>query len=162
MLFAAPLCAQQQEQRMMDRLLNPKTDRANPMGSKSFSAAPFAARKFEGGGEYRGVKAARSKEYGTRKFLGIRNPWFGQKVYETGAARELTRYLLSDKQFASRAVASKPAREDGRAAPRVDGEIDAREFLGRGKSQGSLDNRYTQGGAPLSLDEVRDMLNRNR
>lgn len=162
MLFAAPLGAQQQEQRMMDRLLNPKTDQANPMGVKSFSAAPYAAKKFEGGGEYRGVKPARTKEYNTRKFLGIRNPWFGKKVYETEAARELTRYVLSDKEFASRTVEAKAAPEEGRAATRVDGEIDTRQFLGRGKSQGSLDNRYSQGGAPLSLDEVRELLNRNR
>ena len=126
---------------MMERLLNPKADQANPMGDKAFSATAFS----------------------TRKFLGIRNPWFGKKVYETEAARELTRYVLSDKEFASRAVESKPAPEEGREAVQFDGEtIDTRQFLGRGKSQASLNQTYSQGGAPLSLDEVRELLNRNR
>jgi len=162
MLFAGSAVAQQQEQRMMDRIMNPKVDQANPMGDKAFSATAFAAKKFEGGGEFHGVKAAKTKEYTTRKFLGIRNPWFGKKVYETDAARELTRYVLSDKEFASRAVEAKVAPEEGREALQLDGEIDARQFLGRGKSQAVLDQTYTQGGAPLSLDEVRELLNRNR
>jgi hypothetical protein len=162
MLFAAPLAAQEQEQRMMDRIMNPKVDQANPMGDKEFSASAFAAKKFETGGEYRGIKSARTKEYTTRKFLGIRNPWFGKKVHETEAARELTKYVLSDKEFTSRAVESRAALEEGRAALQFNGEIDARQFLGRGKSQAVLDQTYSQGGAPLSLDEVRELLNRNR
>jgi len=162
MLFAAPIAAQEQEQRMMDRIMNPKVDQANPMGDKAFSATAFSAKKFEAGGEYRGVKAAQTKEYTTRKFLGIRNPWFGTKVYETDAARELTKYVLSDKEFASRAVESKAAPEEGREALQFDGEIDARQFLGRGKSQAVLNQTYSQGGTPLSLDEVRELLNRNR
>jgi hypothetical protein len=161
-LFAAPLCAQQQEQSMMDRIMNPKVEQANPMGAKAFSSTAFSSKKFESAGEYRGVKPARTKEYTTRKFLGIRNPWFGRKVYETGAARELTKYVLSDKEFASRAVESKSAPEEGREALQFDGEIDTRQFLGRGKSQGSLSQAYGQGSAPLSLDEVRELLNRNR
>jgi hypothetical protein len=162
MLFAGPLAAQQQEQRMMDRIMNPKVDQANPMGDKTFSGTTFSAKKFDAGGEYRGVKAARTKEYTTRKFLGIRNPWFGKKVFETDAARELTKYVLSDKEFASRAVEPKAAPEEGREALQFDGEIDARQFLGRGKSQTALNQRYSQGSTPLSLDEVRELLNRNR
>lgn len=162
MLFAPVVAGQVQEQRMMDRIMNPKADQANPMGDKAFGATAFAAKKFEGGREYRGVKAAGTKEFATRKFLGIRNPWLGKKVYETDAARELTRYVLSDKEFASRAVESKAAPEEGRAAAQIDGEIDTRQFLGRGKAQGALDTQYPQGGAPLSLNEVRELLNRNR
>lgn len=162
MLFAGSLSAQQQEQRMMDRIMNPKVDQANPMGEKTFSASGFSTKKFDAGEGYRGVKPARTKEYTTRKFLGIRNPWFGKKVFETDAARELTRYVLSDKEFASRSVEPKTAPEEGRAAPRFDGKIDTRAFLGRGKSQAMLNQTYAQGGAPLSLDEVRELLNRNR
>ncbi|MEX1111467.1 MAG: hypothetical protein WEB31_06665 [Chthoniobacterales bacterium] len=161
-LFAAPLCAQEQEQRMMDRIMNPKVEEANPMGAKAFSSTSFSLKKFEGSGEYRGVKPARTKEYTTRKFLGIRNPWFGRKVYETGAARELTKYVLSDKEFASRTVDPKSAPEEGREALQFDGEVDTRQFLGRGKSQASLSQAYGQGSAPLSLDDVRELLNRNR
>ena len=117
---------------MMDRIMNPKVEQANPMGAKAFSSTAFSSKKFEGAGEYRGVKPARTKEYTTRKFLGIRNPWFGRKVYETGAARELTKYVLSDKEFASRAVESKSAPEEGREALQFDGPafgLRLREFV---------------------------------
>lgn len=160
-LFAAPVLAQEQEQSMMDRIMNPKADQANPMGEKAFEAAPFAAREFDGAKEYGGLKSARTKEFRTRVFLGIRNPWFGKKVYETRAAQELTRYVLSDKGFNSRSVDTKPARDASKHAEGIDGAVDARDFLARGKGQSSLDKAHPSGPA-LSLDEVRDLLNRNR
>lgn len=146
---------------MMDRIMNPNRDKTNPMGEKAFKAAPFAASEFRGSREYGDVKSASTKTYGTRTFFGIRNPWFGKKVYETRAAQELTRYVLSDKAFASRAVEAKAARDAGKRAGGVDGAVDTRDFLARGKSQGSLNNTYSSGPA-LSLDEVRELLNRNR
>jgi hypothetical protein len=160
-LFGGSVMAQEQEQGMMDRIMNAKTDRGNPMGEKAFKAAPFASSEFAGSKAYGGVKEARTKEFGTRSFFGIRNPWFGKKVYETRAAAELTRYVLSDKTFASRAVEPKAARDASKRASGVDGAVDARDFLARGKSQSSLNNTY-QSGPTLSLDEVRELLNRNR
>jgi len=162
-LFALPALAlaQQQEQGMMDRIMNPNRDRSNPMGSKAFKSQPFSARQFGGAREYGGVKSATTKEFRTRSFFGIRNPWFGKKVYETRAAQELSRYVLSDKGFASRAVEPKEARDASKRAAGVDGAVDARDFLARGKSQGSLNNTYSSGPS-LSLDEVRELLNRNR
>ena len=160
-LFALPAVAQQQEQGMMDRIMNPKADKANPMGEKAFKAAPFASSEFQETKGYGGVKEVGTKEFGTRSFFGIRNPWFGKKVYETRAAEELTRYILSDKSFASHSVESKPARDASKRAAGVDGAVDARDFLARGKSQGSLNNTYPSGSA-LSIEEVRELLNRNR
>jgi hypothetical protein len=68
--------------------------------------------------------------------------------------------VLSDKAFASRAIESKSARDASKRASGVDGAVDARDFLARGKSQSSLNNTY-QSGPTLSLDEVRELLNRN-
>ena len=68
-LFAVPAAAQQQEQGMMDRIMNPNRDRANPMGEKAFSSSPFAASEFRGSREYGGLKSAPTKEYATRVFL---------------------------------------------------------------------------------------------
>ncbi|MEI7864152.1 MAG: hypothetical protein WCI38_02185 [Chthoniobacterales bacterium] len=160
-LFAAPAAAQQQEQGMMDRIMNPNRDRANPMGEKAFSSSPFAASEFRGSREYGGVKSAQTKEYRTRVFLGVRNPWFGRRVYETKAAQELNRYVLSDKDYASRSVETKAARDAQKSAPKFEGSVDTRDFLARGKSQGALNNNYPSGSA-LSIDEVRELLNRNR
>ena len=163
MIFAATAVAQQQEQRMMDRIMNPDRDRANPMGEKAFEAKPFEGRKFSETGEYTGVKSARTKEFTTREFLGIRNPWFGKKVYATDAARELNRYVLADRDYASRSVETSAARDEGRSAVLRDAtEADnSRAFALRGKSQGSIDASYPSGGA-LTIEEVRELLNRNR
>ena len=148
---------------MMDRIMNPDRDRANPMGEKAFAGKPFEGREFRGTGEYTGVKSARTKEFTTREFLGIRNPWFGKKVYATEAARELNRYVLADRGYASRTVETGAVRDEGRSAYVANRtEADAsRAFLGRGKAQGAIDTTYPSGGA-LSIDEVRELLNRNR
>jgi len=161
--FVAPAAAQQQEQRMMDRILNPDRERANPMGTKAFSAKPFEGREFEGAGGYTGVKAARTKEFTTREFFGIRNPWFGKKVYSTEAARELNRYVLADRDYSSRSVETRAAVDENRTAPlrEATGKDNTREFLARGKAQGSIDATYPSGGA-LTIDEVRELLNRPR
>lgn len=165
MLFASAAVGQEQvqEQRMIDRLLNPDPSKVNAMGSKSFDTRPYEGAKYDGVREYAGVKSARTKEFATREFLGIRNPWFGKKVYATEAARDLNRYVLADKVYETKAVESPAAREDGRTAVLPDRtEADAtRPFLGKGKSQAQLDVAYPQG-QPLSIDEVRDLLNRPR
>lgn len=148
---------------MMERIMNPDRDRANPMGQKAFTAKPFEGRAFAGTGQYHDIKAARTKEFTTREFLGIRNPWFGKKVYATEAARELNRYLLADRGYASSPVETESAPDGERAAVLRDaGKVDSnRAFAVRGKSQGSIDASYPSGAA-LSIDEVRELLNRNR
>jgi hypothetical protein len=162
MLFAGPVMAQEQEDRLMQRLLNPQTDRSAPMGTKAFVSMPFASRAFEGGERYSGVKeVSRSQEFGTRSFLGIRNPWFGRKVFETEAARDLTKYVLSNKAFASSSVESVAAPEARRAMPVSRSETVVRDYEVRGRSQQAISAQHT-GGSPLSLDDVRELLNRNR
>lgn len=162
MLIAQAAHAQQQEQTMMDRIMKPNLEQANPMGSKSFKGASFAAGSFQGAGAYNGLKTAPTKTFGTRSFLGIRNPWFGKKVYETSAARELTRYVLSDKAYASRTVETRAAVEDGRTSSQAGRAVETRSFLGRGKAQGALDAVNPAAQSALSIDQVRDVLNRDR
>ena len=42
------------------------------------------------------------------------------------------------------------------------GKDNTREFLARGKAQGSIDAAYPSRGDALSIDEVRELLNRPR
>ena len=148
---------------MMERIMNPERDRANPMGAKAFASKPFEGREFSGTGEYTGVKSARTKEYATREFLGIRNPWFGKKVYATEAAREVNRYLLADKDYASRPVETQAVRDGNRSAYLRDATSrdNSREFVARGKAQGSI-NAVNPSGGPMTIEEVRELLNRPR
>lgn len=148
---------------MLDRIMNPDRDRANPMGAKEFTSKPFEGRTFEGAGEFTGVKSARTKEFVTREFLGIRNPWFGKKVFATEGAADLHRYVVADREYSSRSVETRTVRDGGKAA-QVDNRTEAvasRSYLGRGKAQGSIDTAYPSQG-PMTVDEVRDLLNRPR
>lgn len=164
MIFAASVQAQEQDQRMMDRILNPNREKANDMSGKAFEGREFSGKTFSTGDGYTGVKAAPSKEFNTRKFLGIKNPWFGKKVHETGATSQgIYRYLMGDRSYATRDVPVKSAAGMDREAAVNDrtGVASSREYLARGKAQGSIDQQYPSTG-PLSIDEVRDLLNRNR
>lgn len=148
---------------MLDRIMNPDRDRANPMGAKEFSSKPFEGRTFQGTGEFTGVKSARTKEFVTREFLGIRNPWFGKKVFATEGTPDLHRYVVADREYSSRSVETRTVR-DGERAARLDNRTEAeagRAFLGRGKSQGAISAQYPSQG-PMTVDEVRDLLNRPR
>jgi hypothetical protein len=163
MLFAATAAAQQQEQRMIDRLLKPDPTRVSPLAEKSFETRLYTGQQFDGVREYDGVKQAQTKEHATREFLGIRNPWFGKKVYATQAALELNRYVLADRAYPVRDFETRAAAEDGEEAVIVQ-KIDRTQptpFLGRGKSQEQLDKAYPQG-QPLTIEEVRELLNRNK
>lgn len=148
---------------MLDRIMNPDRDRANPMGAKEFASKPFEGRKFEGTGEFTGVKSARTKEFVTREFLGIRNPWFGKKVFATEGVADLHRYAVADRRYGTRSVETRTLRE-GEKTARVDNRTEAvaaRSYLGRGKSQALINTAYPSQG-PMTVDEVRDLLNRPR
>ena len=166
MLFAsAPgVFAQQQEQRMLDRIMNPDRDRANPMGVKAFASKPYEGREFRGISEFTGVKTAQTKEYTTREFLGIRNPWFGKKVYATETAQSLRGYASADREYSSRAAVETRTVSDGARAADLRNNTEAeagRRFLGRGKSQDSINAAYPSQGS-MTIDEVRELLNRPR
>lgn len=146
---------------MMERLLNPNREKSNPMGEKAYQGRAFASREFAAG-SYTGVKSAEAKGFTTRSFLGIRNPWFGRKVHATSAVPGLNPYVLGDRSYAVREVPVRAAQAadtassyEGRSGEEV------RPFLGRGKSQESLNVQHPSGTA-LTIDEVRELLNRNR
>lgn len=164
MIFAASVQAQEQDQRMMDRILNPNREKANDMSGKVFEGRDFSGKTFSTGDGYTGVRSAHPKEFHTREFLGIKNPWFGKKVHETGVASQgMHRYLLGDRSYATRDVPVKGAAGMDREAALNDRTSIAtsRTYLARGKAQGSIDQQYPSTG-PLSIDEVRELLNRNR
>lgn len=163
MFFAATAAAQQQEKNMMERFFNPDMEQKSSFAGRSFEGKSFASREFRGADGYAGVKSAPTKDFATRKFLGIRNPWFGKKVYETGSAPDLRRYALADRGYSTRSVPTRASRDATRQVP-ASGKTEAdatRSFLGRGKSQDSL-NASNPSGAALSVDEVREILNRSR
>jgi hypothetical protein len=161
-LLAALLCAraQDQESKLVDRLLKPDMTLQNSEQNKKFVADRTSVSKQATVGTFYVQKKSDSKSFsGTRDFSTRRfdsQSYPGQRsasgisaqqpignshpVYATQTARGPRDVAQSDKKVASRSYA------------------DNRPFLDQGKSQKSL----TRKNRPLTIDEVRELLNKNK
>ena len=134
---------------------------ANSAQNKKFVAAEGAAvdskfetKSFYSGNErplksYGGVRNFFAKEFGTKKF----------SRSETSARAVASAELASaNSQAVARAsLLSRVASEEGKVQP-TRGYADNRPFLGKGTRQEIL----RQQDRPLTIDEVRELLNRNK
>lgn len=133
----------------------------------------FADKTFTGGGgnfdkklggnqSFRIDKDVSPGGFATRSFLGIKNPWFGNKVAKTGAASlwSKTDVANANKKFA---VDSADTREfyqaDKKAAERTDPVV-TRSTKVEPKYQGFIDKTMSQ--KNLTVEEVRELLNKSR
>ena len=154
LVFATAAFAQEQERKLVDRLLSPDTKLANPDQNK----------KFTGGLEAPTRSAATKSFYVSEKKLSksfvadrsapttsFRTHDYATKVatvstlqpmraFPTKSARDISTNADSTKKYATRDFAGN------------------RPFLGQGKSQKSLHAQDR----PLTIDEVRELLNKNK
>jgi hypothetical protein len=169
LLTAGVALAQEQEKGMLARIesVRPDSKSVNPMQNQSFSTAGFGTQKFDAG-EYGGVKSAGIKTFETRSFLGIKNPWFGRRVFETSAgnlggrtARESSENYKTEaytvREFAK---ATKPDLAD--ATPALPNAAEPRPYLIPGKTQSGVDKFSQNLKKELTIDDVRDLLNKGR
>ena len=159
--------AQEQERKLIDRIQNPDRTMASPMQGKSFGAAGAAsAASFQGAGRsFGGADKAAVKTFaGTRSFFGIKNPWFGEKVYPAGASPlgKAGSAVLADRVYpvADAAVrtapqASQKTADAAKVVPTVD-------FDGKGGAQGALDQITDRIQKEMTIDDVRELLNNPR
>lgn len=169
LLTAGVALAQEQEKGMLERIQNVRPDSkvVNPMQNQAFAAGGFATKKF-GASEYGGIKSAGIKSFETHSFFGIKNPWFGRTVFETSAenlgkreARESRdQYKASAYTVQEFAKAGKPDLTD--TATAVPTAAQPRPYLVPGKTQSGVD-KFTQNlQKELTIDDVRDLLNKGR
>lgn len=164
---AVTASAQQQESEMLRRILEPPgqgdvsalQDVSYGEGT-SFESSSYAIR------EYPGAKEADTSTFATKSFLGIKNPWFGKSVVETPTA------ALADKSAAagSRTFGTSEFATD--SANRVDQEAEIRNVVPTARAvtleqmtrDGDLGvSQFTQNlEKDLSIDEVRELLNKTR
>lgn len=153
--------AQQQETKLVDRLLRPNTSLANSAQNKKFVSA--------GGGSFDKRVPSRSF-YSPEKTLPKTFPGeqtftprqFAARHFRAGdsAANLSTRSQLTknDKMFATPATpGTRVAPESGASSP-VREFAGNRPFLGQGKSQKALAAQNT----PLTIDQVRELLNKSK
>lgn len=134
-------------------------------------------RKFEGGGSLK-IKAAQgwSKnaqgsgtfetgdyEY-TRSFLGIKNPWIGGKVLKTKPANlsnNLTLKNLEKEVATEDASMERKAVGTSKSAP-TPGIVPVKTYEARGSAQGALNKENEGVNKEMSVEELREILNKNR
>jgi hypothetical protein len=151
----------------MDASAKPDPSLASPLAAKSFQANSFNAKTF-GTGSYAGAKSAASGTFETRSFLGIKNPWFGKKVFATDANRVAQKAARESSEtfrtqtFAVREFDQSRKADAGAAAAEVPVAAEPRPYLVPGKTQGAMD-RYTENlHKDLTIDDVRDLLNKGK
>jgi hypothetical protein len=166
---AAVVCAQDQEPGFLERITAaPDMERANALASKPFietggpdvQSARGYDRKASGFREFATAPAREMKS-----FLGIRNPWFGRKTAHTSSARIAEKTPLAEKVFpAGKAPADDRStyRQASESAAGPEEQVATRPHKLRGTTQGALDLVSEGMKRELTIDEVREILNKNR
>ncbi len=156
---AAMVSAQQQERKLIDRLLKPDTSLQNTAQGKEFIARGgavstkkattksfyVASRSPEK--EYTNVRSVDGKAFRTKE-----SP-LAQEKANTSSRTKLARI---DDPYPTSAYDTRRARDAGKTAE-VSNYSDTRPFLVRGKSQKALSAQDR----PLTIEQVRELLNKN-
>ena len=172
-LLASPLMAQDQEQKMMDRLRKENTPREFNPGShgvgglKSYNSGAARTKDF-----YAGQKSSPgNKNFSTKDFAGSsKGAWKGDFKYATTAAKldDKRKIPNADKKAPTKTAATKDATERNktsatRAAPGV-----LRPFLGPESKKLTTaiyqEKQYGWKGNldKMSIDDIRDLLNKTK
>jgi hypothetical protein len=163
LLLAAFSCArgQDQERDLVDRLLKPDMSLQNTAQNKKFIASngvsinkhattnAFYAEKKSTSKRFSGTRDLSAWQFNAQSFHG------GDKATNFSPRKQITNSKRSYSTQTARSL--RDAREAGRT---VDARIFAgnRPFLDQGKSQRSLDRQNP----PLTIEQVRELLNKNK
>ena len=167
LLPAAAGFGQQQEQKLMDRMLKPDLQRGNFLQGKAYQAdgGMVLRSSSESQATYSGAKDAYMKDFPySRSFLGIKNPWFGGKVYDTKKADDWASRQMADgdRKVAVRdAVVSGYYQEDKQmnyGSP----VVPVREFIPKGATEGAVNQITEKISKDMTIDQVREILNKSR
>jgi hypothetical protein len=161
--FSRPLRAQQQESKLVDRLLRPDMSLANSAQDKKFTAVggtsvdkKFEAKSFATGDEKAQKTFADSKNFFARVF--------GTKTFSradaTANAKANADIAYAKIQFATNESSLvRTSSDSSRAAP-VHEYADQHPFRGQGTRQKIFSQQ--QENKPLTIDEVRELLNKSK
>jgi hypothetical protein len=155
--------SQTQEAKLIDRIMKPNMELGSSLRSKSFSgtsAVPLRASPVAGQAFY-GVKEASIKDFSTRSFLGLKNPWFGSKVFAAKDAASISAYDVKQAGFhkAADAAGFYGATKGADFGSPV---VPVTTFVPAPAAQGGVSRISDKINNKMTIDEVRDILNKNR
>lgn len=166
LLISATLCAQEQEKKLLDRIQRPDMQLGSPLQSKGFSGVTGAGVKTSSFANKTLVtsESGTVREFsGTRSFLGIKNPWFGKRSYESKEALLSTRMGLDiSKSYALKPAAIEPYAAASKKAQAAKSRVPSKPFLLQGEAQGALHQISDKVKKEMTIDDVRELLNKPR
>ena len=154
------LRAQDQERKLVDRLLRPDTTLGSSEQKKKFIADGTSINKKARVGTFYVEKKSKSKTFSGTRELSTQQfnprPFHGSRsAFDNSSKQAVGNSLLAYPTQSARGPRDAP-QSDKKVASRAYAEN--RPFLDQGKSQKSL-NRQN---APLTIDQVRELLNKNK
>jgi hypothetical protein len=167
-LLAGACCfAQQADKKLLDRVTaKPDMSLINPMNNKKFDGGGFSFRKKAAGSSkflYE-QKFSAGKYRNVRSFLGLKNPWFGKMVYDSSQASLWSKTLgvSSGKKVPVESAQTQKFYQADRKVARREEPVKTSAYLGRGGAQGSLDQISEKIDKNMTIEQVRELLNKNR
>jgi hypothetical protein len=154
-------CGQDQERKLIDRLLKPDMALQNDAQSKTFAGDGSASinKRVSVGSFYVHQQTSSKNFSGTRDF--VTSPFFSQAYHGGRSAYEASsQQTMVNSQFAHANHTASGVRDAPQSGKKVASRAYAgnRAFLDEGKSQKSLNQKN----APLTIDQVRELLNKNK
>lgn len=156
-----------QAERAMDAQSAGDATLTSSLVKKSFNAGAFKTKDFATA-NFAGTKSAKTKTFATRSFLGIKNPWFGKKVFDTDAAKfKRTTAPESGETFSTGQYAVQTFGDSGKADAAVASETlprnsAPRKYLGPEQPDKAID-QFTQNlHRDLTMEEVQALLNKGQ
>jgi len=166
LLVPCSLSAQQQEKKLLDRIQRPDMQLGNPLQSKSYQGA--SGLKIQGypvsDKTYASTQSRPLKGFqGSRSFLGIKNPWFGQLTYDAKSASfsHQSGAELS-KSYSVKPAAVVPYADSSHSANSSKPEVPLQPFLIQGEAQGAMQQISDRVKKEMTIDDVRELLNKPR
>jgi hypothetical protein len=155
--------SQTQEAKLVDRIMKPNMAKSNPLGNKAFAgttAVPLGSSSAVGQ-TFQGVKDATVKDFSTRSFLGLKNPWFGSRVFSTKAEAQMSAYDVKQAGF-NKSVDTAGyhgATKDPNLGSPV---VPLATYIPAPAAQGAVSRISDKVTEKMTIDDVRELLNKNR
>jgi hypothetical protein len=165
--FAACCFGQSDEKKLLERVLaKPDMSQINPMNGKKFDSGGFLLKKTGSASSKFSYeqKTSAEKYRNVRSFLGLKNPWIGKKVYESNQASIWSKTAISNQaaKFSVKSAASGKFYEAERRASRREDPFRTSRYEAQGSSQGRLDQVSEKIDKNMTIEQVRELLNKNR
>ena len=167
LLAAASAIAQVQERKLLERINKPDLSLGNPFEKQAFKGASIMPMRTAPTTEkqFFGAKGANVKEFPlTHSFLGVKNPWLGHQVFDTKNASSWSKSVVmdADKKVPIRKAESIASSDAAKSAHLGSPVVPVRPFVPVPSSQGALSQITDKITNKMTIDEVRDILNKSR